>query len=117
MLRAGPVTTAFMEATGTFRDMISTHLFQLPGFLALERPNRVDADTLHEEKRKLFGAIRPLDRRTVTFGFHEPPLEIFGQPTDGTPTSWSSSSPTRPRSSSTCGRSGRAPRSRSGTRS
>ncbi len=59
---------AFMEGTGTFRDMIPTHLFQLLGFLALEPPNRIDADTLHEEKRKLFGAIRPLDPARVVFG-------------------------------------------------
>lgn len=59
---------SFMESTGTFRDMISTHLFQLLGFVALEPPTRLDAASLHEEKAKLFRAVRPLDPRRVVFG-------------------------------------------------
>jgi glucose-6-phosphate 1-dehydrogenase len=62
---------AFMEGTGTFRDMITTHLFQMLGFLALEPPNKVNGDTLHAEKRKLFDAIRPLDRNRVVFGQYD----------------------------------------------
>ncbi|OZM70112.1 glucose-6-phosphate dehydrogenase [Amycolatopsis antarctica] len=59
---------AFMESTGTFRDMISTHLFQLLGFLALEPPVRLSAESLRTEKRKLFQAVRPLDPSRVVFG-------------------------------------------------
>ncbi|WP_344413052.1 glucose-6-phosphate dehydrogenase [Amycolatopsis minnesotensis] len=59
---------AFMESTGTFRDMVSTHLFQLLGFLALEPPVHVDADSLRTEKRKLFQAVRPLDPARVVYG-------------------------------------------------
>lgn len=59
---------SFMEATGTFRDMISTHLFQLLGFVALEPPVVLDAGSLHEEKAKVFRAIRPLDPDRVVFG-------------------------------------------------
>ncbi|GAA3220497.1 glucose-6-phosphate dehydrogenase [Pseudonocardia petroleophila] len=59
---------SFMESTGTFRDMISTHLFQLLGFVALEPPVVLDADALHEEKAKVFRAIRPLDPERVVFG-------------------------------------------------
>jgi len=33
----------FMESTGTLRDMISTHLFQLLGLVALDPPSRFDA--------------------------------------------------------------------------
>ncbi|WP_214368160.1 glucose-6-phosphate dehydrogenase [Pseudonocardia sp. H11422] len=58
----------FMESTGTFRDMISTHLFQLLGFVALEPPVRLDPQSLHEEKAKVFRAIRPLDPERVVFG-------------------------------------------------
>jgi glucose-6-phosphate 1-dehydrogenase len=61
----------FMESTGTFRDMISTHLFQLLGFVALEPPVRLDADSLHDEKAKVFRAIRPLDPDRVVFGQYE----------------------------------------------
>jgi glucose-6-phosphate 1-dehydrogenase len=61
----------FMESTGTFRDMISTHLFQLLGFVALEPPIRLDAFSLHDEKAKVFRAIRPLDPERVVFGQYE----------------------------------------------
>ncbi len=62
---------SFMEATGTFRDMISTHLFQLLGFVALEPPVHLDARSLHEEKAKVFRAVRPLDPERVVFGQYE----------------------------------------------
>jgi glucose-6-phosphate 1-dehydrogenase len=61
----------FMESTGTFRDMVSTHLFQLLGFVALEPPARLDADSLHHEMVKVFRAIRPLDRNRVVFGQYQ----------------------------------------------
>lgn len=59
---------SFMESTGTFRDMISTHLFQLLGFVALEPPLVLDADALHERKAEVFDAVRPLDPGRVVFG-------------------------------------------------
>jgi len=62
---------SFMESTGTFRDMISTHLFQLLGFVALEPPTVIDERGLHEEKAKVFRAIRALDPATVVFGQYE----------------------------------------------
>lgn len=61
----------FMESTGTFRDMISTHLFQLLGFVALAPPARMDADSLHHETIKVFRAIRPIDPERVVFGQYE----------------------------------------------
>ena len=61
----------FMEGTGTFRDMISTHLFQLLKFVALEPPGRLDADSLHHELVKVFRSIRPLDRNRVVFGQYD----------------------------------------------
>ena len=62
---------SFMEGTGTFRDMISTHLFQMMGFVALEPPVHLTADSLHDEKLKAFEAIRPLDPARVVFGQYE----------------------------------------------
>jgi glucose-6-phosphate 1-dehydrogenase len=62
---------SFMESTGTFRDMISTHLFQLLGFVALEPPTVIDERGLHEEKAKVFRAIRALDPAKVVFGQYE----------------------------------------------
>jgi len=62
---------AFYESTGAFRDMISTHLFQLLGLVALEPPVHLDADSLHEEKKKVFDAVQPLDPGKVVFGQYE----------------------------------------------
>ena len=61
----------FMESTGTLRDMISTHLFQLLGFVALDPPSRFDAESLHHEITKVFRAIRPPDPDRVVFGQYE----------------------------------------------
>jgi glucose-6-phosphate 1-dehydrogenase len=61
----------FMESTGTFRDMVATHLFQLLGFVALEPPVRLDADSLHHEVVKVFRAIRPPDPDRLVFGQYE----------------------------------------------
>jgi glucose-6-phosphate 1-dehydrogenase len=61
----------FYEQTGAYRDMVVTHLFQLLGFVALEPPVRLDARSLHDEKAKVFEAMRPLDRSRVVFGQYE----------------------------------------------
>jgi glucose-6-phosphate 1-dehydrogenase len=61
----------FMESTGTFRDMISTHLFQLLGFVALAPPSRLDAWSLRHEMVKIFRALRPPDPKRVVFGQYE----------------------------------------------
>ena len=61
----------FYEQTGAFRDMVVTHLFQLLGFVALEPPVRLDARSLHDEKAKVFAAMRPLDRTRAVFGQYD----------------------------------------------
>jgi glucose-6-phosphate 1-dehydrogenase len=61
----------FMESTGTFRDMISTHLFQLLGFVALDPPSRLEAEFLNQEVTKVFRSFRPLDPDRVVFGQYE----------------------------------------------
>ena len=62
---------SFYEETGAFRDMIVTHLLQILGIVALEPPSRIDAESLHMERTKLFEAIRPLDVDQVVFGQYE----------------------------------------------
>jgi glucose-6-phosphate 1-dehydrogenase len=62
---------SFYEETGAFRDMIVTHLLQILGIVALEPPSRIDAESLHLERTKLFEAIRPLDPDQVVFGQYE----------------------------------------------
>src|ERR1700712_243158 len=62
---------AFYESTGCFRDMISTHLCQVLGFVAMEPPVHLDATALRNEKSKVFAAMRPLNPDRVVFGQYE----------------------------------------------
>ena len=58
----------FFEKTGTFRDMIVTHLFQVLGFVAMEPPTSLNAKPLRDEKQKVFDAMQPLDLAHVVRG-------------------------------------------------
>lgn len=62
---------SFYESTGCFRDMVSTHLCQLLGFVAMEPPERVDADALRDAKAAVFEAMRPFDPEKVVFGQYD----------------------------------------------
>ncbi|MFD9533421.1 glucose-6-phosphate dehydrogenase [Streptomyces sp. NPDC054949] len=58
----------FFEGTGTFRDMVVTHLFQLLGFVAMEPPVALEADALRDEQVKVFHSMRALDPAHVVRG-------------------------------------------------
>jgi glucose-6-phosphate 1-dehydrogenase len=62
---------AFYDATGAYRDMIVTHLFQVLGFVAMEPPVSLSAKPLRDEKAKVFHALKPLDVRHVVRGQYE----------------------------------------------
>jgi len=47
---------------------IVTHLFQVLGFVAMEPPVSLDAKHLHDEKAKVFDALKPLDVAHVVRG-------------------------------------------------
>jgi glucose-6-phosphate 1-dehydrogenase len=59
---------AFYDATGAYRDMIVTHLFQVMGFVAMEPPVSLSAKHLRDEQVKVFQALKPLDVRHVVRG-------------------------------------------------
>ena len=59
---------AFYNATGAYRDMIVTHLFQAMGFVAMEPPVSLSAKHLRDEKEKVFEALKPIDARHVVRG-------------------------------------------------
>ncbi|MGP3921752.1 glucose-6-phosphate dehydrogenase [Streptomyces sp. 8N616] len=61
----------FFEGTGTFRDMIVTHLFQLLGFVAMEPPTSLTAKSLRDEKEKVFETVKPLEPAHVIRGQYE----------------------------------------------
>jgi glucose-6-phosphate 1-dehydrogenase len=62
---------AFFEETGTFRDMVVTHLFQVLGFIAMEPPTSLEAKPLRDEINKVFESIRPIDPARVVRGQYD----------------------------------------------
>ena len=61
----------FFEETGTFRDMVVTHLFQVLSLIAMEQPNSLEAKPLRDEIAKVFESIRPVSVEHVVFGQYE----------------------------------------------
>ena len=59
---------AFYEATGAFRDMVVTHLFQILAFVAMEPPPALEPSSISEEKNKVFRSILPIDPHDVVRG-------------------------------------------------
>jgi glucose-6-phosphate 1-dehydrogenase len=59
---------AFYEATGAFRDMVVTHLFQILAFMAMEPPTALEPAPISEEKNKVFRSMVPLDAKNVVRG-------------------------------------------------
>jgi glucose-6-phosphate 1-dehydrogenase len=51
---------AFYETAGCLRDVVQNHLFQIVALLAMEAPADRDFGAVHNEKAKVFQAMRPL---------------------------------------------------------
>jgi glucose-6-phosphate 1-dehydrogenase len=62
---------AFYDATGAYRDMVVTHLFQVLAFVAMEAPVSLSAKHLRDEKEKVYEALKPIDVRQVVRGQYE----------------------------------------------
>jgi glucose-6-phosphate 1-dehydrogenase len=60
--------SAFYEATGAYRDMVVTHLFQILGFMAMEPPTSLEPAPISEEKNKVFRSMLPIDSKNVVRG-------------------------------------------------
>lgn len=60
--------SAFYEATGAFRDMVVTHLFQILAFVAMEPPTSLEPAPISEEKNKVFRSMSAIDPRYVVRG-------------------------------------------------
>jgi glucose-6-phosphate 1-dehydrogenase len=72
----------FYEATGAFKDMVVTHLFQILAFMAMEPPTALAPDAIGEEKNKVFRSMRPLDVTEVVRGQYEGYRDIPGVAAD-----------------------------------
>ena len=58
----------FYEATGAFRDMVVTHLFQILAFMAMEPPTALEPAPIREEKNKVFRSVLPIEPKDVVRG-------------------------------------------------
>ena len=59
---------AFYDQTGTIRDVVQNHLFQLLANMTMEPPVRNDSESLRDEKVKVLKAIPPLRPEDVVRG-------------------------------------------------
>jgi len=59
---------AFYDQTGTIRDVVQNHLFQVLANLAMEPPVRTDSETIRDEKVKVLKAIPPLEAKNLVRG-------------------------------------------------
>ena len=58
----------FYEATGAYRDMVVTHLFQILAFMAMEPPTALEPAPISEEKNKVFRSMLPIEPKDVVRG-------------------------------------------------
>jgi len=59
---------AFYDQTGTIRDVIQNHLFQVLANLAMEPPARTDSESVRDEKVKVLKAIAPIKAADLVRG-------------------------------------------------
>jgi glucose-6-phosphate 1-dehydrogenase len=59
---------AFYDQTGTIRDVIQNHLFQMLCNLTMEPPVRMDSESIRDEKVKVLKAIPQLEAKNVVRG-------------------------------------------------
>jgi glucose-6-phosphate 1-dehydrogenase len=59
---------SFYDETGTIRDVIQNHLFQILCNLAMEPPVRTDSETIRDEKVKVLKAIPSIDPANLLRG-------------------------------------------------
>jgi glucose-6-phosphate 1-dehydrogenase len=61
----------FYEATGAYRDMVVTHLFQVLAFMAMEPPTHLEPAAISEEKNKVFRSMLPIQPDDVVRGQYD----------------------------------------------
>ena len=69
---------AFYEATGAYKDMVVTHLFQVLAFVAMEPPTALEPRAISEEKNKVFRSLLPINPSQVVRGQFSGYLEEDG---------------------------------------
>ncbi len=59
---------AFYDQTGTIRDVVQNHLFQVLSNLAMQPPARLDSESVRDEKVKVLKAISPIEETNLVRG-------------------------------------------------
>ncbi len=78
---------SFYEATGAYRDMVVTHLFQVMAFTAMEPPSALEPEAITEEKVKVFRSMLPIEPQDVVRGQYVGYRDVEGvRPDSGTET-------------------------------
>ena len=68
----------FYEATGAYRDMVVTHLFQILAFTAMEPPTSLEPAAISREKNKVFRSMLPIEPSDVVRGQYAGYRDIDG---------------------------------------
>jgi glucose-6-phosphate 1-dehydrogenase len=58
----------FYDQTGTIRDVVQNHLFQVLSNLTMEPPARLDSESVRDEKAKVLKAIPPIEEKNLVRG-------------------------------------------------
>jgi glucose-6-phosphate 1-dehydrogenase len=58
----------FYDQTGTIRDVVQNHLFQVLSNLAMEPPVGMDSESVRDEKAKVLRAIPPVEEKNLVRG-------------------------------------------------
>ena len=59
---------AFYDQTGTVRDVVQNHLFQVLANLCMEPPARTDSESLRDEKVKVLKSVEPIAEQNLVRG-------------------------------------------------
>src|SRR6516162_2978007 len=58
----------FYDQTGTMRDVVQNHLFQVLSNLTMEPPARLDSESVRDKKVKVLKAISPIEEKNLVRG-------------------------------------------------
>ncbi|MDZ4743032.1 MAG: glucose-6-phosphate dehydrogenase [Verrucomicrobiota bacterium] len=75
---------AFYDRTGTIKDVIQNHMFQLMANIAMEPPVRDDSESIRDEKVKVLKAIKSLGPQDILRGQFNGYLQEPGVAADST---------------------------------
>jgi glucose-6-phosphate 1-dehydrogenase len=61
----------FYEQTGCLKDMVTTHLLQVLGFVAMEPPVSLEPEALRDRTGGVFQSLEPIDPAKVVYGQYD----------------------------------------------